>query len=438
MKNYLRIFVRLFVLLALLMSSAIAFAQDESESETPVFPFIGVRYWGADGGILVTGVISNTPAETADIEAGDIIRAIEESPIDFYSIKEVLWSLDAGDTVAMTIDRDGEALETDLTLVARPEDLFENPDYVIPLDMAAVGLYVAQCADQVMVIGALSGTQMAEAGFHTYDILTGVDGDPIDSIGAADVAISDLGEGDELTITVMRGDRELVIKTVVVDHRRRNPRQRPRPRPRPRLEASSTYVTDSIGLGYGDSAIEIQSMSSEHEWYANGLRQYDLITAANGAPLAAANGYFADNSIKLTVERLHGTLHFDVPSSTAPLLMFGLDARGSQDRSEWLGLHEKQVTLGVRYIQLEDSSPYFEGSEVSNGAYVAEVIVGLPAAAAGIQEGDIIVAVEGEPATLEVDLRNRIYFHSPGDTVTLDVLRDGELVQIQVVLRVAS
>ena len=436
MKDILKILVRVFALLALMASSAIAFAQDESETETVEYPFIGVRYWGVDGGILVTGVISNTPAATADIEAGDLISAIDESPIDFYSIKDVLFALDAGDDVALSIERDGEAHVADLTLMARPDDLFENPDYVIPLDLASVGLYVAQCADQVMVIGALSGSQMAEAGFQTYDILTSVDGEPIDSIGAADAAISDLSEGDELRLTVMRGDQELVIKTVVADHRRRNPRQRPRPRPR--LEISNTYVTESIALGYGENAVEIQSLSAAHEWYAKGLRQYDLIVAANSAPLAEADDLFATETIELTVERVDGTLRFDVPSSTAPLLMFGLDAPEGQDHSDWLGLHEKQVTLGVRYIQLEDSSPYFEGSEIRNGAYVAEVIEGLPAAVAGVQPGDIIVAVEGEPATLEIDLRNRIYFHAPGDTVTLDVLREGELIQIEVELRVSS
>ena len=172
--------------------------------------------------------------------------------------------------------------------------------------------------------------------------------------------------------------------------------------------------------------------------YAAGLRQYDLITAANGAAIEDAKDLFTGETIDLTVSRMSGTLSFDIPSSAAPLLMFGIDAPQVQDRSEWLGLHEKQVTLGVRFIQLEADSPYFEGSVVSSGAYVAEVIEGLPAGAAGIQVGDIIVAVEGEAATLEIDLRNRIYFHKPGDIVTLDVLRDGELIQVDVELRVSS
>ncbi len=437
MKNYLHNLIRLLALMALLATSAIAFAQDEVETaaETQAIPFIGVRYWDVDEGILVTGVIPNTPAASADLEAGDLVSAFDETAIDFSSIREVLLTYVAGDTISLSVERDGSAFTTDVTLIALPEDLFSNPDYAMPLDLASIGLYVQQCDDKVFIVGALAGSEVAEAGFQVYDRLISVDGDAIDSIGAADVAVSDLSEGDELTIKVLRGDRELTMKMMVEDHRRRRD---PRHRPRPRLEVSSVYQTDSIRLGYGENAIEIQEISPAHELYAAGLRQHDLITAVNGAAIEEAKDLFTGEVINLTVARTSGDLRFDVPTSAAPLLMFGMDAPQEQDRSIWLGLHEKQVTLGVRYIQLEADSPYFEGSAVSNGAYVAEVIEGLPAGAAGIQVGDIIVAVEGELATLEVDLRNRIYFHKPGDRVTLDVLRNGELVQVDVTLRVSS
>ena len=437
MKNYLQNLIRLLALTALLTTSAIAFAQDEMEAaaETQAIPFIGVRYWGVDEGILVTGVIPNTPAASADLEAGDIVTAFDDTDIDFSSIRDVLLTYAAGDTISLSVERDDADFTTDVTLMAFPEDLFSNPDYVMPLDLASVGLYVQQCDDKVYIVGALAGSEVAEAGFHVYDRLISVDGDAIDSIGAADVAVADLIEGDELAIEVLRGDRELTMKVIVEDHRRRRD---PRHRPRPRLEASSVYQTEGIGLGYGDDAIEIREISPAHELYAAGLRQDDLITAVNGAAIEEAKDLFNGEAINLTVTRASGALSLDVPATAAPLLMFGLDAPQEQDRSIWLGLHEKQVTLGVRYIQLEADSPFFQGSAVSSGAYVAEVIEGLPAGAAGIQVGDIIVAVEGELATLEIDLRNRIYFHKPGDTVTLDVLRAGELMQVDVVLRVSS
>ncbi len=436
MKRQMSILIRLFALFALVMSSAVVFAQDDAATENSVVPFIGIRYWGVEAGLLVTGVIANTPAESVELQAGDVVTAVEGEAIQVDTVREVVWKHDPGSTVTLSLQRDGESLEQDLTLMARPEDLFENERYAIPLDLASVGLFVGECDGKLLVLGALAGSEVSTAGFQLYDHIVEIDGDAVHNIGEADIAVSDLKDGDILSFVVLRDEQEMTIKVVTVDHRRRPPRHRPRPRPR--LELSNTYVSDSIGLGYGDGFIEVQAISQAHDLYVAGIRRYDLITGANGAPIAEAKDLFADDMIALAVQRPSGTLEFDVPASAAPLLLYGLDAPVEQDRSQWLGLHEKQVTLGVRYLQLEPGNPYFEGSGVNHGAYVAEVIEGLPAAKAGVQVGDVIVAVAGEDVTMELDLRNRIYFHKPGDEVTLDVLRDGEMMQIDVVLRVAS
>ena len=427
--------IRLVALLSLVTVSAVVFAQDDLDIQSTQVPFIGIRYWGVDEGLLVTGVIANTPAEAAELQAGDVVIAVEGEAIQVDTVRDVVWKHEPGTTVTLSLDRGGDAIEQDLTLMARPEDLFENALYAIPLDLASVGLYVGQCDDKLLVLGALAGSDVATAGFQVYDHIVAIDGDAVSNIGEADAAVSDLSEGDVLSFVVMRGDRELVIKTVVVDHRRRPPRHR---HPHPRLEYSHTYVSNSIGLGYGDGFIEVQAIDPAHELYAAGIRRFDFITAANGAPLEEAQDYFSGDEIALTVARGSGTLEFEVPATVAPLLLYGLDAPVEQDRSQWLGLHEKQVTLGVRYLQLEPDNAYFEGSGVSHGAYVAEVIEGLPAAKAGVQVGDVITAVAGEEVTMELDLRNRIYFHQPGEQVTLDILRAGEMIQIEVTLRVAS
>jgi len=439
MKRMTGIFIRTLVLLALLLTSALAYAQDEKETESAAAPFIGIRYWHHDDGLFVTGIIPNTPAADVDLQAGDIVVAVEGEAISVDTVREVVWKHDVGTTVAISIDRDGRAFEQDLTLMARPADLFENPDYALPLDLAAVGLYVGQCNDKLIVIGALSGSEVAAAGFHVYDQIIEIDGDPVNTIGEADAAVSDLSEGDELSFRLLRAERELVIKVIAEDHRRRDPRHRPPRRPHPRIEVERAYVSDNIELGYGDGFVVVSEIRPTHELYAAGLRQFDLIVEANGRPVEEAADLFSDgDAIEVAVERASRTLRFDIPASAAPLLMIGDAEPVEQDRSQWLGLHEKQVTLGVRYLQLEPDSPYFEGSQAREGALVAEVIEGLPAASAGVQEGDIIVAVAGEPVTLEIDLRNRIYFHEPGERVTLDILRADEMMQIDVVLRVAS
>ena len=435
MKQKMSNIIRLLVLVALLLSSAVVLAHDESAAESSAVPFIGIRYWGVDEGLLVTGVIANTPAEAAELQAGDVVTAVEGEAIQVNTVRDVVWKHDPGSTVKLSLVRDGNAIEQNLTLMARPDDLFENEKYAIPLDLASIGLFVGECGDKLLVLGALAGSEVATAGFQLYDHIVEIDDDAVHSIGEADIAVADLNDGDILSFVVLRGERELTIKVVTEDHRRRRP---PRRRPHPRLELTNSYVSDSIGLGYGDGFIQVQEISSAHDLYGAGIRRHDLITRANGAPLAEAKDLFADDVIALTVQRSSGMLDFDVPASAAPLLLYGLDSPVEQDRSQWLGLHEKQVNLGVRYLQLEPDDPYFEGSGVNHGAYVVEVIEGLPAAKAGIRVGDVIVSVAGEDVTMELDLRNRIYFHKPGAQVKLDVLRDGEMMQIEVTLRVAS
>lgn len=69
----------------------------------------------------------------------------------------------------------------------------------------------------------------------------------------------------------------------------------------------------------------------------------------------------------------------------------------------------------------------------ARGARVASVIPESPAEAAGIQPGDIIVAVDGETVTAE-SLAEAISSRVIGDVVLLEVLRDPETLQIEATL----
>lgn len=423
MNTAIRNFIRLLVLLALLLTSAVAFAQDETSTDSSTVPFVGIRYTDTDEGILVTGVITNTPAAAANLEVGDVITAIDGAEVEAASIQDILWAYDVDDTVTLSIERDGESLHQDVALMARPDDLFSSPDYQITSDLAADG--------QWLFVGGMITTTFDDVGYVTCGTLIWQYLDQADISAQAAVAAND-DDDDESESAVMRYEEHyLIVQFTIMG------RHKPPPR-RPRLDVSHTYETESIRLGYGDGFIEVQEIDQEHELYAAGLRQFDLISSVNGASIDEAEGLFSGDAIALEVERGNDLMTFAAPASTAPLLMFGQELSSEQNRAEWLGLHEKQVTLGVRYLQLESNHPYFGDSGISDGAYVAEVIEGLPAADAGIQIGDVIAAVDGLAATSEIDLRNRIYAHRPGDEVTLDVLRNGELIQIDVVLRVAS
>ncbi|MHB1205962.1 MAG: PDZ domain-containing protein, partial [Rhodospirillaceae bacterium] len=92
---------------------------------------------------------------------------------------------------------------------------------------------------------------------------------------------------------------------------------------------------------------------------------------------------------------------------------------------------------GVQIQQLTPALAENLGLKDSQGAIVGQVEKGAPADKAGIKAGDVVVAVDNLPVTGPASLRNRIGLVTPGDTVTLSVIRDGAKKEIKVKVETA-
>jgi S1-C subfamily serine protease len=66
------------------------------------------------------------------------------------------------------------------------------------------------------------------------------------------------------------------------------------------------------------------------------------------------------------------------------------------------------------------------------GALITGVQPGTPAASAGLQPGDLIISFAGQPIESMVDLAGRVRPTKPGTRVTLEVIRDGRAMEVQV------
>ncbi len=75
-----------------------------------------------------------------------------------------------------------------------------------------------------------------------------------------------------------------------------------------------------------------------------------------------------------------------------------------------------------------------DGATVPAGVEVAEVIEGTAAAEAGIEVGDILLSVDGEPLTTIDQLVAMLRFYRVGDTVAVELERGGERQTITVTL----
>ncbi len=94
-----------------------------------------------------------------------------------------------------------------------------------------------------------------------------------------------------------------------------------------------------------------------------------------------------------------------------------------------------EVRRGRVGIGIQDVTPALNealGLGVDHGALVSEVEPGSPAEAAGIEVGDVVVAVNEETVETSTELRNAIGLMRLGETVSLTVIRDGETRSVDV------
>jgi 2-alkenal reductase len=90
--------------------------------------------------------------------------------------------------------------------------------------------------------------------------------------------------------------------------------------------------------------------------------------------------------------------------------------------------------LGIEYQILNPQLATEENLSVSQGAWLQDVMVGTPASQAGLQVGDVIVAVNGQTIDERHSLVSLLLEHVAGETITLEVLRDGETIQTTLTL----
>ena len=82
--------------------------------------------------------------------------------------------------------------------------------------------------------------------------------------------------------------------------------------------------------------------------------------------------------------------------------------------------------LGVMIQEVTPALPKAFGLPSASGALIGDVTADSPGAKAGLQKGDVITAINGQPVPDYTDLRLRISQTAPGTAVKLDVYRGGK------------
>jgi serine protease Do len=142
----------------------------------------------------------------------------------------------------------------------------------------------------------------------------------------------------------------------------------------------------------------------------------------SGGPLINLNGeVIGINSLIISASQGSEGMGFAIPSNMA------------KDISESLLQHGK-VVRGYMGVNIQDITPEMaKGLKIKGsvkGAIVTDIMPGGPAEKAGIEQGDIIVQYNGKDIEDVTQLRNLVAATSPGESVTIKVVRNNEQMEL--------
>lgn len=122
---------------------------------------------------------------------------------------------------------------------------------------------------------------------------------------------------------------------------------------------------------------------------------------------------------------------FAIPTSIMNKVVDDLRQYGTVQRA-LLGISGQDVST---YIDAEKEKGREPDLGTVNGIYVAEISADGAAAAAGLQQGDVITAIDGKTIEKFGQLQELLVNHRPGDKVSVTYLRDKKKHTVQITLR---
>ena len=170
-----------------------------------------------------------------------------------------------------------------------------------------------------------------------------------------------------------------------------------------------------------DRPVRLSGQGSDTNAVINAVQTDAPINPGNsgGALVDGSGAVIGINTAIASVSGGSSGLGFAIPVDTVRDIAEQLISTGQAVHAS-LGVNARTVTDGAR-----------------DGALVVNVEPGSPAADAGIQEQDVVIAVDGEAVGSSEELAVAVDAHAPGDTVTIEVVRGGGSREVQALLDAA-
>lgn len=371
---------------------------------------------GLDHGALVDDVWPGSPAEKAGLQPGDVLMAIDGAPMDVRVFEEVplvyqaVADLKPGRRVRLDLQRQDKRRAVEVA-VERMERFLGDEEELPELGASVQQITAAMAlfrrypdASGVLVTGVRTGypLESAKPALAEGDVLLSVADAPTSSLANLRDALQHAGSGRGGPFKVtFRRRREVLVS--VVTAREEKADSSSTELPKAWLGVHTQVVTPDLAraLQLGSvRGLRISEVLPSTRAAAAGLRVGDVVTAVNGVRLNSYRTGDAmdlrrlmeeqpvDQAVELTLLRDGRELTLHVLAEPEPKRA-NLASRAEQPEFE----------LTVREIVAADR---MEGDLAalpagSGGVLVSEVVEGSVASLAGLETGDVVLAVGDRP-----------------------------------------
>jgi len=188
------------------------------------------------------------------------------------------------------------------------------------------------------------------------------------------------------------------------------------------LAVGNPYGLDRTVTSGIVSAKERRGFSDTANVFRNFLQTDAAVNPGNsGGPLVNIRGELVGITTAIVGRSFQG-ISFSIPSQVAKDVYQQLRTKGTVERG-WLGVVFDELTPDLAK-RLEVPGP--------SGVLVKDVLPGQPAAAAGLQPGDVIVEWNGEKVAVREELQQMVARTPIGSKVAVVVVRDGQRTNLEV------
>jgi len=173
-------------------------------------------------GVRVTEVYPDSAAEKAGLHVGDVITAVDDTPIEASQVEDVevlptmIRQYKIGSTVALTVYRNGEKKTLSVTLPASPRQFSELKKYAdTSYDFSVRDLafldrmkqHWAETQPGVLTESVSDGGWASLGGLKTGDLITSVDGQPVTDVGSMEAIMKKIAAAKprHIVLQVKRG-----------------------------------------------------------------------------------------------------------------------------------------------------------------------------------------------------------------------------------------